>query len=167
MMKELEKVSVSAVAGPLKEKVLSAFQRRITEWGLVMPDVEPLVLDFGLGDFEHVGLIEYWIANETEAGYCGKYLFLFDGQRCPAHKHALKHETFYVVKGAVKMTVDGKDRTLGIGNVLAMPQGCVHTFEAEGDSLILEISMPCLIADNYFEDRTIQNWLQRNHTTAN
>ena len=26
-------------------------------------------------------LIEFWIANEMDAGYCAKYLFVFDGQR--------------------------------------------------------------------------------------
>ncbi len=159
-MKELEKAVVNAVSGPIKEKALTAFGEQIEEWGLVMPEVEPLVLDFGLGDFEHIGLIEYWIANEIEAGYCGKYLFLFDGQRCPAHKHALKHETFFVVKGAVKMTTDGEDHTLGMGDVLVMPPDRLHTFAGEGNSLILEVSMPCLVTDNYFENQTTQNWLE-------
>jgi hypothetical protein len=33
-----------------------------------MPPVDPLVLDFGLGDFYRTGLIEHWVANATSAG---------------------------------------------------------------------------------------------------
>ncbi len=60
-----------------------------------MPPHEPLVSDFGLGDFYETGLIEYWVANEIQAGYCGKLLFVFGGQTCPMHWHKRKHETFF------------------------------------------------------------------------
>jgi hypothetical protein len=37
-----------------------------------MPAVTPIVFHFGLGEFERWGLIEFWVANDTHAGYCGK-----------------------------------------------------------------------------------------------
>ena len=71
-----------------------------------MPPSQRLVLDFGLGDFKGTGLIECWLANEVAAGYCGKYLFVFDRQTCPAHLHRKKHETFFIAKGRVRMVID-------------------------------------------------------------
>ena len=120
-----------------------------------MPPVNPLVLDFGLDDFEQTGLIEYWIANEGSAGYCGKYLFVFDGQTCPKHRHKGKHETFFIVKGKVRMESGGKRWTMKEGDVFPVPRGRYHRFTGIGPALLLEISTPCEISDNYFENRSI------------
>jgi len=146
--------------GPERDEALRRFAERLGEWGLTMPAVEPLVTDFGLGEFDRIGLIECWIANEIEAGYCGKFLFVFDGQRCPAHSHRRKHETFFVVKGRVSMTSAGRDRTMDEGDVLVMPAGQVHSFAGAGDALILEVSMPSLVSDNVFEDPKVAAWLE-------
>ena len=111
-MDELDRALSICVTGPLREQALTRCARQLAAWGVALPPVEPLVLDFGLGDFERTGLIEYWIANEAQAGYCGKYLFVFDGQTCPAHRHGKKHETFFLVKGQLRVVADGQARTL-------------------------------------------------------
>ncbi len=157
---EQEVDSLQMQAG-LREEALNKFAARLGAWGLAMPLVEPLVLDFGVGDFARTGLIEYWVANELGAGYCGKYLFVFDGQQCPAHSHAHKHETFFVVKGEVILNVNGEDRRMKAGDVLAMPPGDVHSFTGRGDALLLECSTPCHPADNRFVDPRVSNWLKR------
>jgi len=154
-MEELDKGLAISLTGPAAERALAAFNKQMDEWGLAAPPVEPLVLDFGLGDFRSSGLIEYWIANELNAGYCGKYLFVFDGQSCPAHRHKEKHETFFIVKGRVRMTLDGERIEMSPGDVLPVEPGRVHGFTGEGPALLLEISKPCLIEDNYFEDPRI------------
>ena len=120
-----------------------------------MPPVEPLVLDFGLNDFARIGLVEYWIANELQPGYCGKYLFVADGQACPMHHHRKKHETFFIIKGRVGMVCDCVEREMDEGDVLAVEPGKVHGFTGIGPALLLELSMPCKIDDNYFENRDI------------
>ena len=89
-MEELQKALDIAVTGPQRDEILAAFDRHLAEWNMKLPAVDPLVLDFGLGHFDEVGLVESWICNEMEAGYCGKYLFLFDGQTCPMHRHRKK-----------------------------------------------------------------------------
>ena len=81
-------------------------------WGLTMPAVEPLALDFGLGRFSEIGEIEFSVANQEAAGYCGKFLFVDDHQTCPYHRHDLKHETFFVMKGTVWMAIDGEEKVL-------------------------------------------------------
>ncbi len=144
--KELEKA---------REEILAEVKRQIAEWGLKMPEETVLVLDFGLGDFYKIGLVEFWVANEREKGYCGKFLFLYEGQTCPAHYHRIKHETFFVVKGKVRMKTD-REHLLQEGDVLVMKEGMMHSFKAEeGPALILEVSLPSLPEDSIFEDERI------------
>lgn len=127
----------------------------IQSWGLTMPEVEPLVLDFGIGKFDEIGEIEFWVANEEVAGYCGKFLFVADGQTCPYHKHAQKHETFFVVKGQVRMVIDDAEKILKEGDILVMPPGQSHSFTGVGPALLLEVSMPSIRQDNFFADKAI------------
>lgn len=153
--------------GPRRAAVLAAFEDQIARWGIRMPPVEPLVLDFGADDFDRVGLIECWLANEAEAGYCGKYMFLFAGQECPSHSHSVKHETFCAVKGRLRVTLEGNTRVLEEGQTLAVAPGQVHSFRGEeGAALILELSMPCEPRDNNFTDPRIRRWLDRALGTA-
>ena len=154
-MRELDRGLEISLKGPQAQRALDAFQQQMTAWGLRAPPSQPLVLDFGLGDFARVGLIETWIANEVEAGYCGKYLFVFDGQTCPMHRHRQKHETFFLVKGCVSMLYDGVAREMREGEVLAVDRWKYHSFTGVGPALLLEVSMPCVVDDNYFENRSI------------
>ena len=154
-MDELDRALSICVAGQLREQALTRCSRQLAAWGVALPPVEPLVLDFGLGDFERTGLIEYWIANEAQAGYCGKYLFVFDGQTCPVHSHVKKHETFFLVKGSLRVVADGQAGTLTEGDVLPLPPGHSHSFTGFGPALLLELSMPCEIDDNFFVDNRI------------
>ncbi len=141
--------------GREREEKLAAIQEQLRQWGLTMPDVEPLPLHFGLHRFEEVGETEFWIANEEEHGYCGKFLFVFGGQTCPQHYHAVKHETFFVVKGAVRMKMGQEECTMREGDLLAMPPRAAHSFCGIGPALILEVSMPSTLGDNFFEDKDI------------
>jgi mannose-6-phosphate isomerase-like protein (cupin superfamily) len=143
------------LAGKEREEALSRCRAQLAQWGLTMPAVTPMAFHFGLNAFEQWGLIEFWVANEVDAGYCGKYLFVFDGQMCPAHKHIKKHETFFVVKGTVKMIIDGTETTKREGDIVAMPPGVEHSFTGIGPALLLEASTPCLLQDNFFADRRI------------
>lgn len=144
------------VRGPAREQALARCREVIAAWGLAMPaGFEPLVLDFGLGRFAEVGETEFWIANEEASGYCGKFLFVDDGQTCPYHRHELKHETFFVVKGRLRMVVDGEEQILKEGDTLVMPPGKRHSFTGIGPVLVLEVSMPSRRVDNFFADAAI------------
>ncbi len=153
---ELEKGLAISLQGEVRTREIMACQQQMAIWNMAMPPVEPLVSDFGLDDFTHTGLIEYWIANEMSAGYCGKYLFVFDGQSCPLHLHQVKHETFFIVHGKVKMSYAGNIRVLSPGDVLPVPPGIKHGFTGIGPALLLEVSTPCVIDDNYFADPRIK-----------
>ena len=143
--------------GPRRAEVLSQVRERIKAWDVPVPDDFLLVLNFGLDEFDQIGLTEFWIANENEAGYCGKFLFLYDGQTCPEHYHRMKHETFYIMRGQVRMIADGKETLMKPGDRLVMPPGVKHAFTGVGDALILEVSMPSIRGDNFFTDQRIGN----------
>ena len=69
------KYSDVEVWGEARDRALAGVQKQMSAWGLTMPDVKLLMLNFGLDDFEKTGLTEFWVANEEEAGCCGKFLF--------------------------------------------------------------------------------------------
>lgn len=154
-MSELNDITKVELSGHAASKAEAACRGQLDQWGITMPEVRPFVLDFGLGRFDETGLIEYWIANEKEAGYCGKYMFLFDGQRCPMHRHRDKHETFCIVKGTAIMTFDGREFEMNPGDTLTVERWKYHSFAGKGPCLLLEISTPCHVADNYFENPEI------------
>lgn len=143
------------LTGTKRKEVLAAIHQQITDWGLTMPPVEPICLHFGINDFANTGETEFWVANETDHGYCGKYLFVFDGQTCPHHFHRKKHETFFVVKGSIRMKTDEIDMTMEQGSVFVMPPGVAHSFTGIGPALILEVSQPSILQDNFFVDKNI------------
>ncbi len=143
------------LTGVERQRALDRCLEIIRGWGLAMPPGNPLVLDFGLGRFSEIGEIEFWVANEESHGYCGKFLFVDDGQTCPLHRHVQKHETFFVVKGRVRMVVDGVEQTLGAGDVLVMAPGQSHLFTGIGPALLLEVSMPSIRHDSFFAEQAI------------
>jgi mannose-6-phosphate isomerase-like protein (cupin superfamily) len=143
------------VTGEKRAQALAHCQDTIRAWGLTMPDVEPLLLDFGLGRFDEVGETEFWIANDPETGYCGKFLFVADGQTCPYHHHGMKHETFFMVKGTLRLVLDGEEMLLREGETLVVPPGQRHSFTGVGPALLLEVSMPSVRQDNFFADSAI------------
>lgn len=143
------------VMGVARAAALARVYAQIEAFGLTMPEVEPLVLHFGLDRFDEIGETEFWIANEPDLGYCGKFLFVLDGQTCPYHRHRVKHETFFVVRGAICMTVGDEERTMREGDRLVMPPGVGHSFTGLGPALILEVSMPSIRQDNFFADPAI------------
>jgi N-acetylneuraminate synthase len=141
--------------GPEREKALAAIQDQIAAWGLKMPPVTPLAMHFGLDQFTEIGETEFWVANDSEHGYCGKFLVVLDGQTCPYHYHRMKHETFFIVKGTLRMKVGEEERVMREGDLLAMPPGVGHSFTGVGPCLILEVSMPSILQDNFFADKRI------------
>lgn len=154
-MEQRNKAASITASDTIQKKALREFKKQLRRWKLVMPPHEPLVLDFGLDNFDSVGLIEYWIANEIEAGYCGKYLFVFDGQTCPMHSHKTKHETFFLVQGKLHVQFNGQRLLMLPGDCLPVPPRTPHSFTGRGPALLLEISKPCLVADNLFENPDI------------
>jgi len=153
-MGSFDKVELS---GTEREDAIAAIQKQIAAWGLTMPPVQPLPLHFGLNRFSEIGETEFWVANDEQHGYCGKFLFLFDGQTCPYHQHEIKHETFFVLKGSIRMKLKDEQRVMRQGEFLGMSPGTGHSFTGLGPALVLEVSMPSILKDSFFADHNIGN----------
>ena len=154
-MNETEILEKLSLQGNDKEQIVEKIKSVVKSWGLKLPDVPADPLHFGYNNFSVIGETEFNINNNTEQGYCGKFMFLFEGQTCPMHHHRIKHETFFIVKGKVSMVLSRKVHILKQGDILLVNQFAKHKFTALEDSLILESSKPDLVDDSIFEDQMI------------
>lgn len=89
---------------------------------------------------------ETWVVNNKL--YCGKLLNLKKDYQCSIHKHNVKDETFYILKGKVLMEVFKNVKVMDVGDVVHIPPGTLHRFVGLDDSEILEISTEHMECDS-------------------
>jgi len=84
--------------------------------------------------------------------YVVKKLTMYKGHKCSLQYHDFKHETIYILSGALRIFV-GKDLKKNsniesslfyTGDSIILTPGVVHRMEAEEDSVYLEASTPQL-----------------------
>ena len=95
---------------------------------------------------------------QTES-YCGKVLFVHEGEQLSLQYHREKDETIYVHEGRIELEVGGPGEPLetevvGAGRAFRLSPGVVHRWRALEDSVVLESSTPHLddvvrLEDNY------------------
>ena len=87
--------------------------------------------------------------------YCGKFLNFNEGAKFSMHFHAKKMETWYIMEGKIKLHIlDTKNaqvftRILTVGDVWTNDPLVPHQIEAIEKSVILEVSTPDSVEDNY------------------
>ena len=151
-MKEIGNLEL---VGKEKEIAVNKCRKIVKGWGLILPDVYACPFHFGLKDFYKIGEIEFDINNNIKEGYCGKLIFIFEEQTCPLHHHKVKHETFYIIKGMVKMDLENYTNVMNQGDIFVIDQNTKHRFTGLEDSLILESSKPDIMEDSIFDDERI------------
>jgi len=82
---------------------------------------------------------ELWLVNCRK--YCGKLLMLNKGSVSSYHYHMVKQETFYCLKGLVKLVIGEIEYQLTPDNspITILPKE-KHKFEGVTDAVILEVS---------------------------
>jgi mannose-6-phosphate isomerase-like protein (cupin superfamily) len=86
---------------------------------------------------------EKWFANNEEENYCGKELFISEGQHTSMHFHLKKHEVFYVIQGTLCLrlidTTTGLEKNiiLNSGEKFEVAQGQPHQLIAHNGSVLL------------------------------
>jgi quercetin dioxygenase-like cupin family protein len=90
---------------------------------------------------------ELWIENNEL--YCGKILTLKKGFFCSVHYHKLKDESFFILKGKVKMELFGETKIMKEGDTVRLKPNTVHRFTGLEDSKIIEISTKHIDSDSY------------------
>ena len=104
---------------------------------------------------------EDWIVNNER--YCSKILHFNKGKKCSVHYHLKKDETFYLLRGRLKILLSDSPETYKEGRIetiIMNPQGIVHIWpvrvhrmEALEESDLLEISTQHFEEDSYRIER--------------
>lgn len=140
---------------PEKHDIIKRILKITDSWGINLRGMESIPVHFGLNRFYEIGETEFIIVNDKGNNYCGKFLFVFKGQTCPAHYHKNKHETFFIMKGNVKIVVNEKEKVFEQGDMLGMDRECTHSFTGLTDALLLEVSNASTPGDSFFENEEI------------
>ena len=97
----------------------------------------------------------YELHIHNNDGYCSKILHFDEGAMFSMHFHMMKHETWYVASGSLRLNIiDTEDATiknyrLEVGDVFVVPRGMPHQLMAIEESEIFEASTTDYINDSY------------------
>ena len=83
------------------------------------------------------GREEIIVNNEM---YCGKLLHIKPGFQCSLHYHPVKHETFYILKGIVRIEIESTRTLMKEGQSVIVPPHTKHRFSSMVSSILLEVS---------------------------
>lgn len=86
---------------------------------------------------------------------------MLPGQNHPEQYHKVKEETFVVLYGDVKLTLDGKATECKVGDIITVDRGMKHIFSSKGGAVIEEISSTHFKDDSYYTDPEIAKNISR------
>ena len=140
-----------------REKVYGIVQRvkkMLADRNIVVPGMATLEIShhYGLDRFEDVGCT---IINVINREYCKKLIVVLPGQKHPEQYHKIKEETFVVLDGDVKLTLDGAVKECRRGDVVTVNRGTKHPFTSKNGAIIEEISSTHYKDDSYYTDEAI------------
>lgn len=101
---------------------------------------------------------ELWLANDEKENYCGKILHIKKGHSSSMHYHALKHETFYILKGKLSLELIDTESTqrdtiiMNVGDTFTIERFKPHRLcPAEGEEFVefIEVSSFHRDSDSY------------------
>ena len=91
--------------------------------------------------------------------YCGKLLFVHEGEQLSLQFHNRKDETIYVHQGRIEIEISApgvripESEVVGAGAAFRIRPGMIHRWRALEDSIVLEASTPELDDVVRLEDR--------------
>ncbi len=107
---------------------------------------------YGIEHFRHYGAT---IINILNREYCKKILVVLPGQQHPVHYHKIKEESFQVLAGTLKLTLDEKEILVDAGEVITIERGKKHAFTSDRGCIFEEISTTHVKNDSYYDDNRI------------
>jgi len=128
----------------------------VKQANLVIPEdcVLEISSHYGISDFRNNGCAIFSLVNRE---YCKKYIILLPGQTHPAQFHKIKEETFILISGDLKLSIDSKDHNLSKGSICVIKRGSVHEMTTENGCIIEELSTTHIPDDSYYLDNNINN----------
>ncbi|MEP6753565.1 MAG: cupin domain-containing protein [Candidatus Dormiibacterota bacterium] len=108
--------------------------------------LSPIVRAEGEGErlWFYGGGVHTWLATSAETG--GAFLLFDDvmtrGKMTPLHTHPVD-EALYVLDGAIRVHIEGREHDVAQGGVAMVPRGVAHAFMVTSDSArLLTIETP-------------------------
>jgi len=118
---------------------------------------------YGIENFRKVGAVLITVINRA---YAKKIIVLLPGQRHPLHMHKLKEETFIVIDGSMKISLDDREHQLFPGDQLTVPPGVWHRFDAQSGVIFEEISTTAFKDDSYYKDQNVSSLSSQQRKTV-
>lgn len=146
-------------------KHVEAVRQLLRTSGVSMPVKADLELShhYGIERFGEVGLTMLTVVNRA---YCKKILVLLPGQSHPEQYHKQKEETFVVLHGSMKVTLDGVEQEATPGDVITVNCGVKHAMQSDSGCVFEEISSTHFADDSFYTDAAISaNKNRKTHLT--
>lgn len=135
-------------------EIVSRLKESLADAAVVIPSGSELEIShhYGLDRFHEFGLSMFTVVNRE---YCKKLLVVLPGQAHPEQHHLRKEETFFVLHGDLRLSLDGVVQVLGPGDVVTVLRGVKHHFSSDSGAIIEEISSTHDAKDSYYTDSAI------------
>lgn len=118
---------------------------------------------YGVANFRKYGAV---IINVINREYCKKIIVQLPGQKHPAHFHKRKEETFQLLYGDLTVSLEGKIRTLSVGETLLVMPGVWHSFWTEHGCVFEEVSTTHFNNDSVYKDDAINKMERHERKTV-
>jgi len=109
---------------------------------------------YGLEKFRESGLTAITVVNRE---YCKRLMVVLPGQKHPEQWHNHKDETYHILYGEIRLTLDRETRAHGPNSVVIIPRGVRHEFSTLVGAVIEEISSSYNPDDSYYSDGKIMS----------
>lgn len=109
---------------------------------------------YGIENFDAYGCAIFSLINRE---YCKKYIILLPNQTHPAQFHKIKEETFILISGDLKLTIDEKNINLMPGSIITIPRNSIHEMTTNNGCVIEELSTTHIPDDSYYLDEKINS----------
>lgn len=141
-----------------RETIYSIVQRvkdLLGRANIVVPGKAELEIShhYGIERFDEFGATMITVVNRT---YCKKLIAVLPGQKHPAQYHEKKEETFHVLHGSLRVTLNGLTKEHAAGDVVVVEPGVHHEFESADGAVFEEISSTHHANDSFYVDPVIQ-----------
>jgi len=140
-----------------REKIYSIVQKvkKLLKKGkVVVPGQTDLEIShpYGIDRFDEYGITMTTVVNRE---YCKKLIIILPNQKHPEQYHKEKEETFVVIYGDILLSLDGKEKKYGSGEIITIKRDVKHSFTTKTGAIIEEISSTHYKDDSYYTDKTI------------
>jgi mannose-6-phosphate isomerase len=82
----------------------------------------------------------FTVLDEAD-GYKVKRIEVLAGKRLSYQRHARRAEHWMVVAGSARVTLDGQDVSVSVGETVDIPVGCAHRIANPGEEMLVFIEI--------------------------